>query len=413
MEKTVLVGCRLIDGTGSAPLDDGMIVVEGKTIESAGERETMSVPSDAKVIDLHGKTVMPGLIDSHIHFAGGRTHKFEEEITVPEGLRLLRGAVDAEALLMAGFTTAKDCGGMNGLSLKLGIDEGTIRGPRIVAAGIGLSQTFGHFDPHYFPIRYARNQRGIILCDGVNECMKGARLALREGADFIKICTSGGILSPGDKPEHIQFTVEEIKAIVEEAYKAGTYVTTHAQATQGIKNAIIAGVKTVDHASYPDDECNKLAIEKGVIYVATLSILHKILTKGKEVGIVEWGLRKATEAWDKVTESLRKAHEDGVTIAAGSDCGWPGTFPIEADAMEFELLVKCLGFSPMEAVVAATKNGAKACGLENKIGTLEAGKLADLIVINGDPLKDISILQDIPKIMLVMKEGKIEVNRGM
>ena len=410
--KIVLTNAFLIDGAGSQPLDKAVIVVENDRIRAVGRVSEVEVPSDAEVIDVGGMTVMPGLIDAHIHFSGARTHRLEERFVVPEQVRLLRCVNDARALLEAGFTTVKDCGGTNGLYLKMAVNEGSIKGPRILAAGYVLSQTFGHGDVHFLPLEWVK-QKIPTICDGVDECRRAARYALREGADFIKICATGGVMSMRDRPEHTQFTYEEIRAIVEEARKVGTFVTAHAQGTEGIKIAIKAGVRTIDHGIYLDEEAVKMMKENNVILVPTLSIAYQIVTKGKEVGIVEWGIRKATEAFEHHLRSVKMAYEAGVKIAVGTDFGGPPLFKMGTNAMELELLVEKIGFKPMDAVVSATKIAAEACGLEDKIGTIQPGKKADIIVVKGNPLEDIRVLRKIENIRLVMKEGKIEVNRGL
>ncbi|MEM0265001.1 MAG: amidohydrolase family protein [Candidatus Methanomethylicia archaeon] len=405
-----LVNGFLIDGTGSPPLDKAIVVIDGGRIKAVGVSGEVKIPSDAKIIDLNGLTIMPGLIDAHMHFMGTRTHKLEENFTIPDQVKLLRCVSDASALLDAGFTTVKDCGGTNGLYLKFAINEGSIRGPRVIASGYVLSQTFGHGDVHFLPINWVKEKIPTI-CDGVDDCRRAARYALREGADFIKICATGGVMSMRDRPEHTQFSYEEIKAIVDEAQKVGTFVTAHAQGTQGIKIAISAGVKTIDHGIYLDEEAIKMMKERDVILVPTLSIVHQIVTRGKEVGIVEWGLMKAAEAFESHIKSVKMAYEAGVKIAVGTDFGGPELWKLGTNAMELELLVDKIGFKPMDAIVSATKISAEACGLLNKIGTIETGKLADIIVVKGNPLEDIRILRNIENIKLVMKEGKIEVNR--
>ncbi|MEM1549804.1 MAG: amidohydrolase family protein [Candidatus Methanomethylicia archaeon] len=405
-----LVNGFLIDGTGSPPLDKAIVVIDGGRIKAVGVSGEVKIPSDAKIIDLNGLTIMPGLIDAHMHFMGTRTHKLEENFTIPDQVKLLRCVSDASALLDAGFTTVKDCGGTNGLYLKFAINEGSIRGPRVIASGYVLSQTFGHGDVHFLPINWVKEKIPTI-CDGVDDCRRAARYALREGADFIKICATGGVMSMRDRPEHTQFSYEEIKAIVDEAQKVGTFVTAHAQGTQGIKIAISAGVKTIDHGIYLDEEAIRMMKERDVILVPTLSIVHQIVTRGKEVGIVEWGLMKAAEAFESHIKSVKMAYEAGVKIAVGTDFGGPELWKLGTNAMELELLVDKIGFKPMDAIVSATKISAEACGLLNKIGTIETGKLADIIVVKGNPLEDIRILRNIENIKLVMKEGKIEVNR--
>ena len=409
--KGYLIRCgRLIDGTGAEPKEDAAILILGDKIVEVCDWGEASKPEGVEVIDASDKTVMPGLIDAHVHFSGGRSHRFGEYILVPEGVRLLRAAKDAEEALKAGFTTMRCCGSKNALYLKRAIKEGTIRGPRIVAAGYVLSQTFGHGDMHYFPLEYAKMLNPTI-CDGRDECRKAARLTLREGADFIKVCTTGGVMSERDRPEFTQFSMEELEVMVEEARHVGTFCAAHAEGTEGIKNAVKAGFKTIEHGIYLDDEAIDLMKRKDVILVPTFSIEKQIVDHGAEHGMVEWGVKKAKETLKHHIESIRRAYEAGVKIAMGTDFGTAPLFKMGTNAMELRLLIECCGMTPMEALVAATKTAAEACGLGDKTGTIEAGKLADIIIVDGDPLKNIDILRDVNRIKVVMKEGKLEVNR--
>ncbi|MGQ9680215.1 MAG: amidohydrolase family protein [Candidatus Bathyarchaeia archaeon] len=407
--KAILCG-RIIDGSGVQPLEDAAILVKGERIVKVDKKDEMEIPSEAEVIDVSNMTVMPGLIDAHVHFSGSRSHKFEERILASEGLRLLRAAKDAETALKAGFTTMKCCGGKIALDLKKAIKEGTIRGPRIVAAGYALTQTFGHGDQHYFPWEYEKKLNPTI-CDGKEDCIRAARFALREGADFIKVSTTGGVMSERDRPEYTQFTLEELQAIVEEARHVGTFCTAHAQGTEGVKNAIKAGFKTIDHGIYLDEEAVEMMKARNVILVPTFSIVKQIIDHGAEHGVVEWGLRKAREAYKSHIESIRKAYESGVKIAMGTDFGSAPLFKMGTNAMELGLMVENCGMKPMDAIVSTTKIAAEACGLERETGTIEAGKYADLIAIDGDPLADVRILERTENIRLVMKGGVAEVNR--
>ncbi|NIQ04644.1 MAG: amidohydrolase family protein [Candidatus Korarchaeota archaeon] len=415
----IVIKCgRLIDGTGAEPVEDGVIVIQGTKIAKVGTVNELKLPQDATFIDASDKTVMPGLIDSHLHLYGMVTDDFLKEMYVrDEEVGIVKTVFDVQDLLKAGFTTVKDCGSKGGLYVKKALQEpwasARMQAPRIITAGyVTLSQTFGHADAHFFPLEYAKKENPGI-CDGVPECIQKARLALREGADFIKIMASGGVLSQRDRPEHTQFTLNELKAIVREAEKVGTFVTAHCQGTEAIKLSIKAGVKTIDHAFYPDEEGLTLAKANNVIFVPTLSISHQINTGGIEAGYPEWGVRKSRESWEEVCKNIERAHKAGVPIAAATDFCGSELLKHGTNAMELELLVKECGFTPMDAIVSATQNGAKACGLEHQIGTLEADKLADLLIVDGDPLQDISILQDHAKIKGVMKEGVMEVNRGL
>jgi len=411
------VNARVIDGTGKPPIEKGVVVVKGNVIVDVGSDASVEIPEDAKVIDVKGKTIMPGLIDAHLHIIGMRTGDFvKEPIITPFGVFFARAVKDLEALINAGFTTIGDAGSIVALHLKYAVNEGTIVGPRIVAAGLPLSQTFGHGDTHYLPIEWVdyRTTKKFtplagLICDGVDECRKAARYALREGADYIKIMATGGVLSEKDRPEYRQFTLDEIKAIVDEARAAGRFVHAHAQGSEGIKNAIIGGVKVIAHGIFIDEEGMEMAKERNVIVVPTFSIVEKLLQVGAKVGVPEWGLRKAEEVHKEHLENIRKAYRAGVKIATGTDFAG-GPFKHGENAMELKLFVEKLGMKPIEAIVAATKNGAEAVGLEDRIGTLEKGKLADLIVIDGNPLADINVLLDTNKVLLVMKEGNIVKN---
>ncbi|NWG11732.1 amidohydrolase family protein [Candidatus Bathyarchaeota archaeon] len=416
---TVIKGGSLIDGTGAKQVKNAVVVVEDAKIMAVGKEADVDIPRNVKKTEINadGMTVMPGLIDSHLHLMGLKTDRIlEEELIRPHQLGLIKSVFDAADLLDAGFTTVKDCGGF-GIYLKRAMAEGTLRGPRILSSGYILSQTAGHGDIHYIPIEFVdarTTKRGMsLLCDGVSECIKAARYALREGADFIKICTSGGVMSMVDRPEHTQFTLEEIKAVVEEARHVGKYVTAHCQGTEAMKNSLKAGVKTIDHAFYPDDEVIEMAKKrKDVVFVPTLSIAWRIITEGEDAGYPLWAVAKGKEVWETMVKNIAKLYKAGLTIASATDFVGSPLLKMGTNAMELELLVKHCGFKPMDAIVVATRNGAKACGLENVTGTVQEGKLADVIVVDGDPLKDVKVLQDKNRIKMVMKEGKIEVRRG-
>lgn len=417
-KKKIVKASKLIDGTGQEPIDNAAIIIDGCRIEEVKKIEEVNTSVNAEIIDATDYTITPGLIDSHLHMYGMFTDDFlKEGIVRDDEVGIIKNVFDAKDLLQAGFTTVKDCGSKGGLYLKKALKEPWaeqhIQAPRIVTAGyVTLSQTFGHGDSHYFPLHYAKEQNPGI-CDGVPECRQKARLALREGADFIKIMASGGVMSQRDRPEHTQFTMPELKAIVREAEKVGTFVTAHCQGTEAIKQAIKAGVKTIDHAFYPDQEGIRLAKEHDAIFCPTLSIMKQIIEGGVEAGYPEWGVQKAEEAWDKTCENIEWAKNEGITIAAATDFCGSELLQHGKNAMELELLVNECNFTPMEALVAATRHGAKACDMENDIGTIESGKYADLLFIDGNPLEDITMLQDMANIKGVMKEGKMEVDKGI
>jgi len=420
VEVKVIKGGRLIDGTGAEPIEGAAVIIEGSKIKAVGKG--IEIPKGAKVIDAIGKTIMPGLIDSHIHFLGLKTSAEIEEITRPRELSLIKAIYDAKNLLAAGFTTAKDCGEINAVFLRKSVAEGTLSGiPRIVAAGYPLSQTYGHLETHYFPpecadVRTSRHTSilggGTLLCDGVDKCIEATRYALREGADFIKVATTGGVMSERDKPSDVQFNLDEIKAIVQTAAQVSTFVTAHCQNSRGAKNSILGGIKTIEHAFETNDEVIALAKEHGTIFVSTLAFVWAVIDHGEEQGIAPWALAKGKTQWDPMVNSYKRIHKAGLILAAGTDCDGSPMLPLGKDAKELELLVKYCDFTPMEAIVAATKNGAMACFMGDKIGTVEAGKFADIIVVDGDPLADIKLLQDVERIKMVMLEGKVEVDRG-
>ena len=376
-----IVNGRIFTGEDTSTINDGIILIDNNMIKDVGSRGSVEIPPEAEVIDVKGNFILPGLIDSHLHLQGFRSGDFvKEPLLTPFGVFVARAVVDAKSLLDAGFTTVVDAGGLVALHLRYAINEGTIVGPRIVAAGPTLSQTFGHGDEHYMPVEWIdlRTTKKLtpftsLICDGEEEYRKAARYALREGADFIKIMSTGGVLSEKDRPEYIQFSMEEIKAIVEEAQNAMRFVHAHAQGSQGIKNALRAGVKVIVHAIFMDEEGFELAKSKDAVVVPTLAIVDKILEVGAKVGVPEWGLKKSEEVYKIHINTIRKAYKAGVKIAAGTDYvgGW---LPQGENATELKLYVEEIGMKPSEALITATKNGAQAAGLKDKVGVIARGK---------------------------------------
>ncbi len=416
MGKLALTNCVVFDSTGNPPYR-GSILINNGIIEDIGKSNEIKVPDDYKEIDLNGKFVMPGLIDAHMHLTGSRSGKVEEDLITPIGVFFARAIKDLESLINAGFTTIVDAGSIIAIQLRDAVNEKTIVGPRIVGAGPVLSQTFGHGDTHYFPVEYVdyRTSKKLtpfmsLICDGEDECRKATRYAFREGADFIKVMASGGVLSQRDRPEYRQFTLNELKAIVDEANAVNKWVHAHAEGKIGIINSAKAGIKVIAHGDMMDEEAANEVLKAGSIVVPTFAIDYALLDKGNELGVPEWGMRKIKELYEIHVENARLAYKMGIKLATGTDFSG-GVGKHGDNAVEIKLFVDKIGMKNEEALISATKIASIAAGMENRIGTLEKGKIADLIAINGNPLDDINVITNKDNILLVMKEGEIYKNK--
>lgn len=400
--RIAFVGGTLIDGSGKEPLQDAVVVVDGSVIRGVGRKGEVEIPPECEIVDVAGKTVMPGMIDCHCHVSM-TTLSIEKRLFTPKTVRVFQAAENMKRTLYAGFTTIRDTFASDA-GLRQAVEMELVEGPRLVLAG-GLGQTGGHFDA-YYPCGLSLS--GREMCDGVPEVQKAARKLLREGFDFIKICTTGGVASPADEPEYTEWTLEELRAIVYEASARGKAVCAHAEGTQGIKNAILTGVWSVEHGDILDDEAIQMFLDVGTYLVPTLSVTYEELERGEELGFTAVSMEKSRRIAQVSLESFEKAAAAGVKIAVGTDAFHEGMHG--RNARELELMVRH-GFMPMQAIVAATRTAAETCRLDDKVGTLEADKLADLLVVDGDPLDDVSILQDKSRLLLVMKEGTRYVNK--
>jgi len=416
MTKYAFINATVFDGTDN--VFKGVVIVDSGKITEVTRETKAEIPKDAQIIDLDGKFLMPGLIDAHLHLVGMRTGDFvKEPLVTPYETFVARATSDLFKLLMAGYTTIGDAGGLIAAKLKPAIEEGSICGPRIIAAGLPLSPTFGHGDTHYLPVEWVdyRSSKKLrplmtLICDGPDECRKAARYALREDADFIKIMATGGVLSQKDKPDYRQFTLEEIKAIVDEARAAKRFVHAHAQGSEGIKNALLGGVKVIAHAIFIDDEGIELAIKNNAVLVPTFSIVQKLLEIGEKIGVPEWGLKKSREVYDAHVENIKKAYKRGVKIATGTDFVG-GYFPMGENSLEITLLIEKIGMTPIEALKAATSTAAEAVGLDNLTGRIAPGYAADIIIVRENPLENPKSLMNKENIVFVMKNGEIYIDK--
>jgi len=411
---TVIKGKFLIDGTGSEPVADPVIVVEGDTVSAVGVAGQIEVPRDAGVIDLSEMTLLPGLIDAHIHLEGWQSMDLMDWMTTPLAVSALRATVDARRLLEAGFTAVRCLGGGASIYLKQAVEEGVVQGPRIVTSGRSFIQTSGGADPWDLPVESVQvlarlGQTLADTVDGPDECRLGVRRRLREGADCIKILTTGAVHSEHNPPTQVGFTQEETDALVDEAHRLGLKIAAHAHGTAGIRTAIKAGVDTIEHGSYLDEECIELMLERGTYLVPTFSVTRCNLDPGPDgLPDSEYGLRQGREIQDIHRQSFVRAYQAGVKIAAGTD--FIGVPPMKhgLNAMELECLVEA-GMSPMEAIVAGTRTAADAIGLGEKAGTVAPGKWADIVAVEGNPLERIGLLREVG---FVMKAGEVVKKRG-
>jgi imidazolonepropionase-like amidohydrolase len=407
-----LAGATLIDGTGSAPVPNATLVVDGSSIAQVGPAEQVSLPSDMRSYDLRGKTLMPGLIDGHVHLlsyagVGQKDIHLWNVLTFIEE-QTLHAAANARKALEAGVTTVRDMAGSRPeIAVKHAINDFVLPGARVIAAGL-VGMTAGHADM-FCPVNIER--RLWRTADGVDECRKRVREFARDGADLIKVCTSGGVLSVGDKSEWRNYTLDETRAIVDEAHALGMRVAAHAHTRMGILQALQAGVDTLEHGSSLDDELIEMMLKRGTWLCPTLAIGEYLLRHGEARGVPAESLAKARAMAERRRAAMQKAYGAGLRLFMGTDsCN---TMAFGMHAWELELLCTLIGLTPTEAIVAATSSAAAALGIGAETGTLESYKRADMLVVDGDPLADITILQDPARVRGVFREGRLLVDRGL
>jgi imidazolonepropionase-like amidohydrolase len=409
-EAKIFKNAYLIDGASNTPYENACIIVAGSEIVYNGKPDDKIFKKypDADLFDLQGMTLMPGLIDTHVHLSlhGSPDYFNQQMIMESPTLAALKAVKKVQRIIESGFTTIRTMGdkGQLDIAMKTAIEQGDIIGPRIRASGNCLTITGGHGD--MFPAHVDIQGMGRIV-DGPVEARKAAREQIKAGADNVKLMATGGGMSPGP-PTVAQLTIDEMQAAVEEAVKYDKTTAAHAIGTDGIKNALKAGVRTIEHGSFLDEEGIDLLLDKDAYLVPTLAAF-KTLKYGKEGGVPEFTIEKVQYFQTAHTKNLKKAMAAGVKIAVGTDAGTPFNYHGES-AYELECLV-ANGFSEMQAIQAATRMAAEALMLQD-IGTIEKGKIADLIVLDGNPLKDIKILQEIDKIKMVMKEGKLIISEN-
>jgi imidazolonepropionase-like amidohydrolase len=368
--------------------------VRGSQIVAAGPSRTVTIPKGATRIDGRGLTVIPGLIDCHVHLClGGEPDVVAAVESEQPFYTLLKSSKHAQATVEAGFTTVRDVGSRDHsiFALKQAIEAGVIPGPRIVGAGLAICMIGGH-------ARFIGQE-----VQGVEQVRQAVAAQVGAGAGVIKVIASGGVLTPGTSPDEAQMTPEELQAAVEEARRAGRKVAAHAHGASGMKNAILAGVHSIEHATLMDDEAATLFDRHGVYMVPTLSALATTAACRRGCGIPDTALDKAKAMTKRHQASFRLAHRRGIPIAMGTDAGTPFNFHGD-NAQELERMV-ALGMTPMEAIVTSTSAGARLIGIQDRIGTIARGKEADLVLFEGNVLTHIDWLRDKRRIVGVMKAG--------
>jgi imidazolonepropionase-like amidohydrolase len=398
MARTIFRNGSVFDGTGTPPAPADVVVENGRILDVG-----VGLDGDEQV-DLDGRTLLPGLFDAHVHFTFSGELDPVKQMMRPFSLRYFEAAANMEATLRAGITSVREAGGSD-LGVKTAVAKGLARGPRMQISIVMLSQTGGHGDHtlpgggcSFWPQSLPGNPKPVV--DGPDEMRRQVRELIREGADVIKVATSGGVLSPRDDPRHGHFRDDELSVLVAEANAAGIFVMAHAQATEGIKAAIRNGIRSIEHGIYLDDEAISMMLGRGTWLVPTLSAPRAVLAAA-EAGtrIEESVLAKAQSVLEVHTQSFGRAVEAGVKVAMGTDSG---VGPHGRNLEEVALMADCSSMTPLDAWVATTSSGAALCGLADQLGTISPGKLADLTVIDGD-IRDLDKLGE--RVSGVWKDG--------
>ena len=405
---TVFKNALLLDCTGAEPIDDGWVAVEdAKIVEIGSGGVSCRFTSGAEIIDCKNNTLMPGLIDAHIHL-----NLFDDDLSeIPRRNYPAMHFVKCLGVLKdtgeQGFTTVRDAGGADA-GFRVAVERGLVPGPKISVSGTSLCQTGGHSDvrlstesspPLMSPIPIG------CVADGVAEVQKAAREQLRRGVDHLKVMAGGGCGSPADEPDTTQYTLEELQAVVTEAKAVKKDVLAHAYSNSSMRLCAAAGIYSVEHGNYLDKETAKILKEKGCWLVPTLSTYFYMSEHGDELGIPSYFLRKMKQVREFALEAVKNAMDAGVKIGSGSDMVGSGQ-PFKT--MELELKAKVMG--PFDAILSATRENAKLLKKEKSIGTLEVGKAADILLVKGDPLKNIALLQNRANLLVMMQDGKIVKN---
>jgi imidazolonepropionase-like amidohydrolase len=399
-DTVVIKAGRLIDVVDGRVLTNQLILVEDKRIAMVGPEAAVSYPAGTRLIDLSDYTVLPGLIDTHTHVTSDPTISFYDYYHVSVGREAVLGVMNARRSLLAGFTVLRNVGatGFSDVGLRDGIERGDVMGPRIFAAGPLIGITGGHCDENNLAPEYNHSAEGVA--DGVDAVRKMVRRHIKYGADLIKYCGTGGVFSKGDEPGAPQYTFEEAKAIVDESHFMGRTVAVHAHGAEGIKIAIRAGADSIEHASLVDDEGIRMAVRAGTVFSMDIYNTDYTQAEGAKNGTPEEYLKKDRDIAEIQRENFRKALKAGVKMSFGTDAG---VYPNGDNAKQFAVMVR-YGMTPMQAIIAATRTGAELLKAEKDHGAIEAGRLADIIAVKGDPVADVTVLE---RMQFVMREGRV------
>ena len=390
-QSLIIKGANLLDVMTGELVKDHVVLVNDGRIARISPTRSADLPAGVDVIDLQGHTLLPGLIDMHVHLTSGGGYHGYESLRLTDERRAILGVVHAETTLMAGFTTVRNvgAGSFGDVALRDAINDGDIPGPRMLVSGPPIGITGGHCsDNNLLPPEYGITGEGVA--DGPWAARTAVRRNIKYGADLIKTCSTGGVMSKGTKVGAPQYTVEELTALVDEAHSRGLKVASHAHGAEGIINALIAGADTIEHASFIDDEGIALSIERGAALSMDIYVTEYILGEGASAGILEESLEKERKTGATQRSNFTKAVNAGATIVFGSDAG---VYPHGQNAKQFSRMTR-FGMTPLQAIQSATITAAEVLGLEYDVGKITAGYAADFVAVKGNPIENIELLEE-------------------
>lgn len=389
-QNMAIKGAAILDVTNGEMVKNHVVIVKDGRIASVTPARLMEIPKSIDVIDLQGHTLLPGLIDMHVHLTSGGGYHGYERLKLTDERRAILGVVHAEQTLMAGFTTVRNvgAGSFGDVALRDAINDGDIPGPRMLVSGPPIGITGGHCsDNNLLPPEYGITGEGVA--DGPWAARAAVRRNIKYGADLIKTCSTGGVLSKGTKVGAPQYTLEELTALVDEAHSRGLKVASHAHGSEGIINALKAGADTIEHASFIDDEGIRLAIENDAALSMDIYVTEYILGEGANAGILEESLEKERMTGATQRSNFRKAVEAGATIVYGTDAG---VYPHGQNAKQLSRMTR-FGMTPLQAIQSATVTAAEVMGWGYEVGKIQEGYAADFIAVKGNPLENIELLE--------------------